>query len=275
MSPLRPAASPASALAALLVVCTCACKEDAPRPVPPPMAAPRVASAEAPRAPAPEAVPTGKVTLSFGAPPPATTDSLDGTVAEALDAGNYTYLRLTTALGDKWAAVPQVKVKVGEKVTVTHAMVMTKFASPTLKRSFDEILFGTLAPRGGLEGQAANALAGSGAAAAPTGPVAHMTGPNAHTVAEVFANKAALKDKPVVIRGRVTKFNAGILGHTWIHISDGTGSKATGDDDLTVTTQGSADVGEVVIIRGPVHLDRDFGSGYAYAVMIEDATLDR
>jgi hypothetical protein len=193
-----------------------------------------------------------------------------------MDAASYTYLRITTAAGDKWAAVPQVKVAVGEKVTILNPMVMTQFASPTLKRSFPEILFGTLAGRPGPGGGGPAApLASAAAAPVASGPVTKVADPAGRTVAEIFAGKAGLKDKTVAVRGRVTKYNAGILGHNWLHIADGTGSKGTGDDDLAVTTQGEAAVGDVVVVRGPLHLDRDFGSGYSYAVLVEDATIEK
>jgi len=208
--------------------------------------------------------------------------SVTGTVAETFDAASYTYVRLTTASGDKWAAVPQTKVAVGATVAIRNGMVMPKFTSPTLKRTFDEIIFGTLSMPGAAPPAAAptGPLPGTPAAAAntpsaPAAPVAKATGTGAHTVAEVFGGKAALKDQTVLIHGRVTKANGGILGKNWLHIADGTGSKATGDDDLVVTTQGTAAVGDVVLVRGVVHLDKDFGAGYAYGVIVEDATLEK
>jgi hypothetical protein len=100
-------------------------------------------------------------------------------------------------------------------------------------------------------------------------------GANAYTVAEVFAKKGDLKDKPVTIRGKVVKSLSGIMGKNWIHVRDGSGSQAKKDDDLTVTTNGTAAVGDVVVISGVVHLDRDFGAGYSYPVIVEEATIGR
>ena len=205
-----------------------------------------------------------------GAPRAARTASATGTVAETMDAASYTYIRIATSSGDRWAAVPQTKLAVGDPVTIVDAMVMTNFASPTLKRTFNEILFGTLA------GQAAAAPAAPTAAppsAVSNAPVEKAAGATGRTIAQVFANKSTLKDNSVTVRGRVTKYNAGILGRNWLHIVDGTGTKATGDDDLTVTTLGTANVGDVVVVSGPVHLNKDFGAGYAYGVIIEDATI--
>lgn len=126
---------PSPSVLALIVVGLVACHDEKPKTEP---TQPAVAAAAAPamKAPAPPA-------------PAAAREGVSGTVAETMNGGGYTYLRLTTAAGEKWAAVPQSTVAVGDKVTLVNPMVMEHFASPTLKRSFDEILFATLAPAGG------------------------------------------------------------------------------------------------------------------------------
>ncbi|MBK8740263.1 MAG: hypothetical protein IPM02_12375 [Betaproteobacteria bacterium] len=101
------------------------------------------------------------------------------------------------------------------------------------------------------------------------------TGANARTVVEINAKGAALKDKPVLVRGKVVKFNGGIMGRNWIHLRDGTGSAADNSNDLLVTTTQKASAGDVVTVQGVVRTDRDFGSGYAYKVLIEEATLEQ
>lgn len=224
--------------------------------------------------------------------------SIHGKLAEKMDSGGYTYLRITTTAGDTWAAVPQAEVTVGADVDVAVQMTMEAFTSKTLNRTFDKIIFGTLpgaaaapgmgmgqAPAPAANGFAAAAPAAAGAApalqamptaapaaAVPSGPVAKAAGPNAKTVAEVFADKAKLKDAPVTIHARVVKVTEGVLGKNWLHLKDGSG--APGSDDLTVTTTSKAAVGDVITIKGVVHLDRDFGSGYSYPVLIEEATLE-
>ena len=40
---------------------------------------------------------------------------------------------------------------------------------------------------------------------------------NARTVAEILTKTAELKDKPVVVSGKVVKYNPGIMGKNWIH----------------------------------------------------------
>ncbi len=208
-----------------------------------------------------------------------------GKVLETMDSGGYTYVRIASATGEKWAAVQQAKVAVGDTVTVANAMVMRGFESKTLGRTFDEIHFGSLAG-GGSAAPAMNPHGGGGmaggASATPStgkitldGPLARAEGPTGRTITEVFAQKAGLANQPVAVRGKVTKFNADIMGKNWVHLQDGSGDAGKKDFDLTVTTSSVAVVGEVVLVRGIVRTDKDFGAGYAYAVLVEDATLEK
>jgi hypothetical protein len=214
------------------------------------------------------------------APAHATTAPVTGTVVETMDASSYTYVRLKTARGEQWAAVPQTKLAVGDRVTIVDPMMIDDFASPTLKRSFDHIVFGTLAgssaaasvPSGptGSPHAGAPAMGGTPRPEPPREPVARATGPDAHTIAEVFASKSALSDHPVTVRGRVTKSNPEIMGKNWLHLDDGS---VAGGGDLAVTTADAAEVGDLVVVRGTVHTHRDFGAGYSYDVIVEDAKL--
>lgn len=219
---------------------------------------------------------------------------LKGKVVERLDAPPYSYIRLQTAQGEAWAAVPKTEIAMGQEVSVAGAMPMTDFESKTLKRKFATVYFGTL---GGAEGQAQApsqppaapaSMGGEGGppanmaaqhAAAAAGPseagdvkVPKASGADARTVAEVHAQRSALKEKAVAIRGKVVKFNEGIMGRNWVHLRDGSGA-AGKDNDITVTTGDKAAVGDVVVAKGTVRIDKDFGQGYAYPVIVEDAKL--
>jgi hypothetical protein len=67
------------------------------------------------------------------------------------------------------------------------------------------------------------------------------------------------------------KYNGGIMGKNWLHIRDGSGQE--GNNDLTVTTDAPAKVGDTVLVKGKVSTDRDFGGGYKYPVIVEDAKV--
>jgi len=232
------------------------------------------------------------------APQPALT-SVTGFVEETLDASDYTYMRLKTESGgETWAAITKAKVQKGDRVTVVNAMSMDGFESKTLNRKFDHIVFGAL--EGGKAGASAGAASapvsahGTGAdapkgaqVAAPHAAVSDgkadamdvkvpkAEGKDAYTIAQVFADRAKLKDKIVTVRGKVVKANGGIMGRNWYHIRDGSGSREKKDDDLTVTSNDGAIVGDVVVVKGVVHLEKDFGAGYQYPVVVEDAKVTK
>lgn len=196
-------------------------------------------------------------------------NTVKGTVLEIQEVESYTYLRLKTKDGETWAAVGKAPVKKGAEVTIENVAVMNNFESKALKKTFPTILFGTLA---------GDKPAGHGtASAAPADigdvKVAKATGANAYTVAEINTRAGALKDKPVVVRGKVVKYNASIMGKNWIHLRDGTGVAAKETHDILVTSAQTTKVGDVVTVKGTVRTDKDFGAGYAYKVLIEEASL--
>lgn len=92
-----------------------------------------------------------------------------------------------------------------------------------------------------------------------------------NTIAELFEGKAELEGKIVKVRGKVVRSNLGIMGRNWLHVRDGTGTP--GKDDLTVTTSDHAAVGDVVLVEGILALNRDFGYGHKYDVIIENAKV--
>jgi hypothetical protein len=157
-------------------------------------------------------------------------------------------------------------------------MLMTNFESKTLKRKFDKIYFGTLAGTAPTAQGAGSMPPHAGAvkpAAAPVGKVARATGSDARTVGELASQRAQLKGKTVTVRGQVVKFMANVMGKNWVHLQDGSGSAADGTNDLLVTTKQVTKVGDVVVARGVVRTDANFGYGYTYKFMLEDATLQK
>ena len=73
------------------------------------------------------------------------------------------------------------------------------------------------------------------------------------------------------VKGHVVKFTEAVMEKNWVHIQDGT--KAGGDFDLTITTTNIVAVGDIAVFEGVVTLDKDFGYGYAYDVLLEEAVV--
>ena len=98
-------------------------------------------------------------------------------------------------------------------------------------------------------------------------------GENAYTVGEIFEKGKNLNNKKVAVRGKVVKVSKMIMGKNWLHIQDGTGNPMQNTHDLVVTTMAEPALDSVVIIEGTLHANKDFGAGYKYDVIIEDADL--
>ena len=247
-------------LASLLVVSlTAGCNKEQSKPAEQQPAAPAAPAG------APAAQPAGK--------------AKSGKVVETMNAGGYTYVQIDTGSEKVWAAAPEFQVKVGDEVAIPQGMPMTNYESKTLKRKFDVVYFVDSAMVGGVPTQGA-APAAMQQGAMPQGhpPVTPQAAEKISgikkadmTVAELFAGKGSLAGKQVSIRGKVVKFSPEIMGKNWIHIQDGTGAQGT--NDLTVTTKATVEVGKVVVVSGPVSVAKDFGYGYKYDVIIEDAQV--
>jgi hypothetical protein len=235
----------------------------------------------------------------FSAATPAA-DTVKGKVLESMDASGYTYLNVETDTGERWIAVNQANVEVGEEITYIDGIVMQNFFSKTLDRTFPEIIFssGLVGSEAASSSQASagassfsQALSTEGATGAPatgdlmTGskkavvPFAEINvekalGENSYTVEEVYSKAADLNGQTVVVRGKVMKVSPRIMGRNWIHIQDGTGSPEANTHDLVITTSQEVDAGqEIITMEGVLTANKDFGSGYSYAVIIEEASV--
>jgi hypothetical protein len=153
-------------------------------------------------------------------------------------------------------------------------MIMNNFESKTLKRTFKTILFGTLegassSVNGMTEAhQRLTNIAGTNDINIPK-----ANGSNSWSVAEIMTKGTQLKDQTVLVRGKVVKFNPEIMGKNWVHLRDGSGSVKDNTNDVLVTTMNQAKIGDVVTAKGIVHTNKDFGAGYYYNVIIEEAIL--
>lgn len=207
--------------------------------------------------------------------------TLTGKVSETLEAGGYTYICLEKKGKKTWFAVPQMPVKVGQEMTFPLGMEMKNFTSKKLNRTFESVYFadGPVAAPEGKESKAAPAMQESPkpkvTASAEKISVDKAVGKNAYTVAEIYAKRDSLNEKPAVIKGKVVKVSSGIMGKNWIHLQDGTGDAAKGTNDLIATSLDSPSIGDVVTAKGTIYKNKDFGAGYKYDVIMEKASIQR
>jgi hypothetical protein len=234
-----------------------------------------------------------------------------GKVLETMSTAGYTYVQVDTGTHTNWAAATQFEVKVGDTVTVGPGAPMSNYHSKSLNRDFDVVYFTGSITVAGTDAAAAPALpAGhppiTGAQTNMTLPPGHpalsstqsgqalppghpaITGQTAtpnmdltgikrakdgKTVQEIVDARKKLTGKTVVVRGKVVKYNAGIMGKNWLHIRDGSGTAEKNNNDLTITTANDVKLGDIVLVKGKISTDKDFGAGYRYSVMIEDAAV--
>ena len=238
---------------------------------------------------------------------------ITGTASDVINVPNYTYVQVTDKMGVKtWVAVPSCKIKKGQKVTFAPGVVMRDFHSNTLNRTFHSIVFssglasssnqstasssqtcpagapaakwpksgktsGTSNPMGmaGMMGGSVSETVGAG----PVHPsktnlkIKKASGKNAYTIAQLYKLASKLNNKEITVRGKVIKVLPNIMGRNWIHIQDGTGGVKTKDYDLVVTSQDLPSKGDIVTVKGILHANKDFGYGYKYPVIIEDAHI--
>ncbi|MEN8179967.1 MAG: hypothetical protein ABFS39_15305 [Pseudomonadota bacterium] len=93
------------------------------------------------------------------------------------------------------------------------------------------------------------------------------------SVGDLYKEKAALNGKMVKLQGKVVKVNNQIMQRNFLHLQDGTGSADDGSNDITITSQETANVGDQVTVTGTLVLEHDFGSGYKYPLLVEKAKI--
>ncbi|KUG26859.1 nrfj [hydrocarbon metagenome] len=194
------------------------------------------------------------------------------TVKEVLQANAYTYI-LVDELGDEvWLAVTKRdNIEEGMTLYYAGAMEMTNFYSTDLDRTFESVLFVQTIGDQPLAVNPSMGMPHSNIKPQPDADISVKPVEDGITIAQLFENKKSYDGKSVKIRAKVVKVNLGIMGRNWIHIQDGTGNE--NNYDLTVTSNDNARVGEVVVVEGFVTLDKDFGSGYKYDMILEDSKV--
>lgn len=190
-------------------------------------------------------------------------------VTDFVNVPNYTYLQVKENGNEFWIAAPQTKVQKGETIYYSGGTEMKNFHSPTLNKTFDVIYFVQSISKNQEAQVIENAHQQVTNSIREKISVEPLRG--GKTVAQIFKDKESLAGKTVKTRGKVTKYNPDIMGRNWIHIQDGT--ESNGNFDLLVTSNDETSVGKTISVKGKVAINKDFGAGYSYPVMIEDAKI--
>ncbi|WP_194766307.1 DNA-binding protein [Tamlana sp. I1] len=187
-------------------------------------------------------------------------------VTDKIASGGYIYLKVKENDKDYWMSIPDRDVEIGATYYYDGGMEMKDFESKTLNRVFKSVIF---AEGIRADNNAVKQTKKSQVQQGKTSVANIEKAPNGIRIAELFENPEAFINKEVIIKGQVVKVNNGIMQVNFVHLQDGT--TGNGKFDITITTNDTFQIGEVATIKGTVILNKDFGAGYVYDVLIEKA----
>lgn len=198
-------------------------------------------------------------------------------VLEAMDAGKYTYVRLNENGEQYWAAISAMPVEIGKTYAYSGAMMMKDFESKQLNRTFDSVMFiQEFMETATLGAEPSASQKADPHARTKTRMHDHIKvekAPGGETIAGIYSNLKALGGSEITVKGQVVKVSRNIMNRNWIHIQDGT--ESGNHYDLTITTHEPVNcaVGDVVTFTGTLSVDKDFGAGYRYDAILENASI--
>lgn len=192
-------------------------------------------------------------------------------VKEVIQTTSYTYLKVLKNNEYQWIAINKQEIQEGAGIYYEEGLRMENFTSPELQRTFDIVYFVQEISQTPIKKEMPPVISGT----EPQKPM--LTKQNikieqpqgAVSIANLYSKRNSYSGKKITVRGKVTKVNLAIMNRNWIHIQDGT---ADGENfDLTVTTTDAPQQGDIITYSGVLKLNRDFGMGYSYEILLEDA----
>ncbi len=195
-------------------------------------------------------------------------------VLEVLQTMQYTYLQVLESNEVKWVAVARQEAQIGDSFYYDSALQMNNFHSNELDRTFEVIYFVNRISKSPmnsmLKPQLPNTHSGR-VKSEEKSDILISKPPEELTIGQIFANPAEYSGKEITIRGIVVKVNPEIMGINWIHMQDGTdfGNKF----DLTITSHDLPQINSEATFKGTVILNKDFGSGYFYELLVENGVM--
>ena len=193
---------------------------------------------------------------------------------EVLNTEKYTYLRVNENGESFWIAIPKTPVEIGATYYYQGGLMKKNFASREYNRVFETIYLvsgiSTQPAAGAAPGSAVDqALSQTQNAEATAPPTDIKRAAGAVKIADLLANLGKYEGKTIKVTGKVVKVNPMIMGRNWVHLQDGTANNF----DLTITTTEMVQLGSIVTLEGAIALNKDFGAGYKYNVIMEAATI--
>lgn len=195
------------------------------------------------------------------------------TVNEILHTSQYTYLNVTEGGDPFWIALPKKEVEKGATYYYRGGLKKTNFKSVEHDRVFETVyLVSDVSKNPNMTGMAeGDPHEHASSETVPEDNSKIEPPPGGITIAELLANSKKYDGQTVRVKGRCVKLNNMIMNRNWVHIEDGTLENS--EQDLTVTTTDNVALGSIVGFEGKITLNKDFGAGYKYEIIMEDAKL--
>ncbi len=193
--------------------------------------------------------------------------SHEGVVLEVLHTSKYTYLLLEVLENKHWIAISKADIKTGEKIKYTEGVRMFQFKSSELDRTFDEINLVSKISR--ADGSTADLFQQLKEGPEPAVKEKIIMAKGSVPLSDLFGSPEKYAGKKIQVTGRCTKINYQIMGRNWIHLED----ESKNGKNLTITSNSVLEPGKVGTFEGIIALNKDFGSGYQYNIIMEDAVL--
>jgi len=200
-------------------------------------------------------------------------------VNEVLPTEKYVYLNVNEGGEQFWIATRKADVKVGQTYYYKGGLLKTNFESKEYNRVFEKIyLISSLVesnhgnnsgvlneskpkPKVTLKEPVKNDIE-----SLTEKEVQHQ---GSMKIAELVKDPKKYEGKTVQLSGVCTKINAGIMKRNWIHLKDG----SKDDFDLVITSDAFVPEGAQITIKALVTLNKDFGSGYSYDLILENGII--
>jgi len=196
-------------------------------------------------------------------------------VNEVLNTDRYTYLSVEEEGEDYWIAISKREVAEGETYYFKGGLMKKNFFSQEFNRVFETLYLVSNFWKQPSGSEAAldeafaqmNANQGQADLKVEEGDIEPAQG--AIPIADLMANKEKYNNQTIKVTGKCVKVNPMIMNRNWVHLQDGSGEEV----DLTITTSESIPLGAVVTLEGTIALNKDFGAGYRYDIIMEEAVL--
>jgi len=195
-------------------------------------------------------------------------------VLDTLQSSRYSYLKVKEGEKEFWLATMRSNFQLNEEYSFSKGLYKTDYYSTEFDRSFDEIyLVSQLRPLfSGSQKQALDQMFKGGQQAPEAGvkiSEADFDREGSIKIKELIQNSENYINKEVQITAKVTKINANIMDRHWLHLKDGSFDTF----DLVATSQTAVPAGHIVTLKATLHQDVDFGAGYTYNLILENAEV--